>query len=44
MFAIIITLPVQAPISTHRESRPWLGRRDSGSKLLGTPSKAPPDQ
>src|SRR5207247_8890221 len=39
MFAIIITLPVQAPISTHRESRPLPGRRDSGSKLLATPPK-----
>src|SRR5439155_21828019 len=39
MFAIIITLPVQAAISTHRESRPLPGRRDSGSKLLATPPK-----
>src|SRR5207249_11415705 len=39
MFAIIITLPVQAAISTHRESRPLPGRRDSGSRLLATPPK-----
>src|SRR5438552_1970980 len=37
MFAIIVTLPVQAAISTHRESRPLPGCRDSGSKLLATP-------
>src|SRR5439155_5434332 len=39
MFAIIITLPVQAAISTQREARPLPGRRDSGSKLLATPPK-----
>src|SRR5437867_5898240 len=39
MFAIIITLPVQAAISTQREARPLPGRRDSGSRLLATPPK-----
>src|SRR5439155_14835213 len=38
--ATIIPLPVQAAISTHRESRPLPGRCDSGSKLLATPQSA----